>query len=79
MRSITDQNGTKWTVSIHGSGCSVGVDEISEHISVMTLAFVSNTGETRYRSTGGSPRENALEAMSDNELLDLLNNGDEDL
>ena len=76
MRLITDKNGTKWTVSVYGSGWSLGVGELSsKHISVMTLLFESESGETRDRTTGESP----LEAISDGELLALLNNGDDDM
>lgn len=76
MRLIIDQNGTEWKVSIHGLGFSLGVGELSsKHISVMTLSFESNSGETTYRRTGESP----LGAISDKELLELLNSDDEDL
>lgn len=76
MRLIVDQNGTKWTVAIYGSGFSLGVGEVSsKHISVMTLSFESNSGETMYRTTGESP----LEAISYGELLELLNKDDEDI
>jgi hypothetical protein len=74
MKSITDQNGTKWTVSIYGSKFSLSAGEpLSKQISVMTLLFESNSGETRHRRTGESP----LEAISDKELLYLLNRDDE--
>jgi hypothetical protein len=74
IRLITDQDGTKWTVSIYGSKYSVGVDEITIE-SVMTLSFESDSGETRDRRTGERP----LEAISDGELLALLDNGDDDM
>ena len=74
MRLITDQDGTKWTVSIYGSKYSVGVDGITFG-SMMTLLFESDSGEIRDRTTGESP----LEAISDGELLALLNNGDDDM
>ena len=74
MRLITDQNGTKWTVSIYGSRYSIGVDENPPE-SVMTLFFESENCEIRDRTTCERP----LEAISDGELLDLLNNGDDDM
>jgi uncharacterized membrane protein len=79
MRSITDQNGTKWTVSVYSSGFSLGEPE---HMSVITLSFEPDEGKTRYRTAGGSLRERSLrslDAFSDGELLALLNNTDEDL
>jgi len=73
MRLITDQNGTEWIVSIYGPKFSLGVGDISsKHISVMTLSFESNTGETRHRRTGESP----LEVISDEGLLELLTQTD---
>ena len=74
MRFITDQNGTKWTVSIYGSRYSVGVDDIIIG-SMMTLLFESEGGKTRNRTTGERP----LGAISDGELLALLNNVDNDI
>ncbi|MCJ7443247.1 MAG: hypothetical protein MUO26_01730 [Methanotrichaceae archaeon] len=76
MRLVTDQNGTKWTVSIYGPKFSLAAGEpLSERISFMTLLFESNIGETRDRRTGKCP----LEAISDGELLELLNKDDEDI
>jgi hypothetical protein len=82
MRSITDQNGTKWTVSIRGSGFGLwrDVDGVkSELMSVITLSFESDEGEAKYRTAGGSFRDRSLEAISDGELLELLNKPDDDL
>jgi len=76
MRLITDQNGTEWTVSIYGPKFSLAAGEpLSERFSFMTLLFRSSTNETRDRRTGKSP----LEAISDGELLELLNKDDEDM
>jgi hypothetical protein len=73
MRTIIDQNGKKWAVSIYGSKYSLGVDELPEQISVMTLLFESDSGESRSRKTGECP----LEAISEKELLEILNRDDE--
>jgi len=76
MRSITDQNGTEWTVSIYGPKFSLAAGEpLSQCFSFMTLLFRSSTGETRDRRTGKCP----LKAISDGELLKLLNENDEDM
>jgi hypothetical protein len=72
MRSIIDQNGTKWTVSIYGPQTKLGVDEV-ELVNDMTLLFESNSGESRHRRTA----KRALDTFSDEELLYILNKDDE--
>jgi hypothetical protein len=72
MRTITDHNGTKWTVSIV-SNVSLGSDETPEQIAVMTLLFKSNDTEI-LRET----YKRELESFSDNELLEILNSNKKD-
>jgi len=69
MRTIIDQNGIKWTVTVSGSKFSLGVgDSSSKQISIMTLKFEPSRGEVRLRTTGERP----IETFSDDELLELL-------
>ena len=72
MRTIIDQNGIKWTVTVISS-LSVGSDKSPEQISEMTLLFKSNSTEI-FRDIC----KQDLEAFSDNELLDILSLNEKD-